>query len=31
MIVRDWSEGALGSLSFPDELEQLVKGVPAKK
>lgn len=31
MIVRDWSEGALGSLNFPGELEQLVKGGSAKK
>jgi peroxiredoxin len=31
MIVQDWSEGALGSRSFADELEQLVKGGPAKK
>jgi hypothetical protein len=31
MIVRDWSEGALGSVSFADELEQLVKGGSAKK
>ena len=31
MIVRDWTEGALGSLGFSDELEQLVKGGPAKK
>jgi peroxiredoxin len=30
-IVRDWSEGALGSLNFPSELEQLVKGGTAKK
>jgi len=31
MIVQDWPEGALGSLSFPDEVAQLVKGGPAKK
>jgi len=30
-IVQDWSEGALGSLSFPDEVAQLVKGGPANK
>ena len=31
MIVQDWPEGALGSLSFPDEVAQLVKGGPVKK